>query len=123
MKSKFQMLLSAITFFAGLALLFAALALPLRLAAQHNQGHHHYRLIDMGTFGGPESYVNETIFLLNGQGDLNGRGLVLVGASTSIPTTPTSNFIACTGGLGGGVPFVFHAFEWEMGVASDLGTL
>jgi probable HAF family extracellular repeat protein len=121
------MLLAAITFFAGLALLFAALALPLRLAAQdkedHNRRHHHYRLIDMGTFGGPESYVNETIFLLNGRGDLNGRGLVHGAAATSIPTTPTSNFLVCTGGLGGGVPFVFHAFEWEMGVVSDLGTL
>src|SRR6267378_3881964 len=36
MKSRFRMLLTAITFIAGLALLFAALALPLRLAAQHN---------------------------------------------------------------------------------------
>jgi len=128
MKTKFRMLLAAITFFAGLALLFAALALPLRLAAQDKQDpnrrhHHHYQLIDMGTFGGPASYVNETIFLLNGRGDLNGRGLVHGAAATSIPTTPTSNFIACTGGLGGGVPFVFHAFEWEMGVVSDLGTL
>jgi hypothetical protein len=34
MKSKFRMLLSAITFVTGLALLFAALALPLRLPAQ-----------------------------------------------------------------------------------------
>jgi hypothetical protein len=34
MKSRFRMLLAAITFFAGLALLFAELALPLRLAAQ-----------------------------------------------------------------------------------------
>jgi hypothetical protein len=33
LKSRFRMLLSAITFFAGLALLFAALTLPLRLAA------------------------------------------------------------------------------------------
>jgi hypothetical protein len=37
MKSRFRMLLAAITFFVGLALLFAALALPLRLAAQDKQ--------------------------------------------------------------------------------------
>ena len=37
MKSKFRMLLAAITFIAGLALLFAALAIPLRLAAQDKQ--------------------------------------------------------------------------------------
>jgi hypothetical protein len=38
MKSRFRMLLAAITFFAGLALLFAALALPLPLAAQNYRG-------------------------------------------------------------------------------------
>jgi hypothetical protein len=37
MKSRFRMLLSAITLIAGLALLFAALALPLQLAAQDKQ--------------------------------------------------------------------------------------
>jgi hypothetical protein len=56
MKSRFRMLLSAITFIAGLALLFAALALPLRLAAQNNRGqvvgqsdigrHHGYCQVD-----------------------------------------------------------------------------
>ena len=65
MKSRFRMLLSAITFFAGLALLFAALALPLRLAAQDkqknpNRRHHHYTLIDMGTFGGPDELRGHT---------------------------------------------------------------
>src|SRR4029077_15659189 len=130
MKSKFRMLLAAITFFAGLALLFAALVLPLRLAAQDkqdnnqnpNRRHHHYRLIEVGTFGGPESYVPETIMLINGHGELNGRGLVVGGSATSIPTTPTSNFGAC-GGLGGAVPFVNHAFEWQNGVVTDLGAL
>src|SRR5260370_22141059 len=53
MRSRFRMLLSAITFFAVLALLFAALALTLRLAAQdkqdNNPRHHHYMLINLGT--------------------------------------------------------------------------
>jgi len=47
MKSKTLMCITAIT-------LFAALALPGQLAAQH----HHYKLIDLGTFGGPSSYFN-----------------------------------------------------------------
>jgi hypothetical protein len=37
MKTKFRILLSAITFIAGVALLFAALALPVQLAAQGQQ--------------------------------------------------------------------------------------
>src|SRR5262249_3568300 len=75
MKSKFRMLLGATTFIAGAALLFAALASPGRLVAQHNQGanpkHHHYRLIDMGTFGGPASFINEP---LNFVPAVNSRG-------------------------------------------------
>ena len=38
--------------------LSAAMAMPLRLAAEDkldNHKHHHYKLIGMGTFGGPSS--------------------------------------------------------------------
>jgi len=45
--------------------LFVALAVPIQFAAQDNQiqepkhdRHHRYKLIDLGTFGGPDSYVN-----------------------------------------------------------------
>ena len=125
MKSKFRMLLAAITFFAGLALLFAALAIPLRLAAQGKQNrnngnqHHHYQLIDMGTFGGPASFINGTV---NAFPALNRRGMTVGGSATSVPTSPTSDFFVC-GGPEGLVPNVFHGFEWQKGVVSDLGTL
>lgn len=61
-------------------LLLAALAIPASLAAQDDSAqankpkHHHYKLVDIGTFGGPESYVSETIPFVNGNGDINSRG-------------------------------------------------
>src|SRR5258708_1255435 len=117
MKSKFRMLLSAITFFAGLALLFAALALPLRLAAQakqdhsNNPKHHHYKLIDLGKLGGTTSY-----FLNGFDGILNNHGTAAGWADTST-TDPFPSFCFnpdC---------FVSHAFQWQSGVLTDLGTL
>ena len=114
-KSKFRMLLAAITFSAALALLFAALALPGRLAAQHNQGanptHHHYKLIDLGTFGGPTSYFTNGF-----DGILNNHGTAAGWADTSTPD-PVPSFCYnpdC---------FVSHAFQWQSGVLTDLGTL
>ena len=90
MKSRFRMLLAAITFFAGLALLFAALALPLRLTAQDkqdpNRRHHHYRLVDLGTFGGPNSSVPTGSFGINGSGGaraISNQGTVAGLADTS----------------------------------------
>jgi probable HAF family extracellular repeat protein len=97
MKSRFRMLLSAITFIAGLALLFAGLALPLRLAAQdkqdNNPRHHHYRLTVLGTLGGTfgEAW------------GLNNRGSV-TGKSTLAGDT------------------ALDAFLWQNGVITDLGT-
>jgi probable HAF family extracellular repeat protein len=85
------------------------------------QKHHHYKLIDMGTFGGPESWVNETIIGVTASRDISLQGMV-GGSAISIPTTATSNPFFC-GGLSGLVPFVNHAFAWRKGIVTDLGTL
>jgi hypothetical protein len=57
MKSRTWMWMTAVS-------LFAALAMPVGVRAQDNpttdtrHRHHQYRLIDVGTFGGPNSYLN-----------------------------------------------------------------
>ena len=99
MKSKFRILLAAITFFAGLALLFAALALPLRLAAQDKQDHNQlrharYAITDLGTLGGTFSAAS---------GVNNEREVV--------------GFSTLPGDAAGRV------FLWQKGVMTDLGTL
>jgi probable HAF family extracellular repeat protein len=115
MKSAKLMCTAAIT-------LFAALAVPLRLAAQenrdHHHKHHHYQLIDMGTFGGPNSSINWPIK----GGSLNNRGVTVGWSATAAPTTPTNNPLIC-GGLDGKVPFITLAFRWQNGTLTDLGTL
>jgi len=90
-------------------------------ARPRNTQHHHYQVIDMGTFGGPESFFTETDPFISASSVLNKKGMAVGGSATSTPTTSTSNFLVC-GGLGG-VPFVSHAFEAQNGMVTDLGAL
>lgn len=101
MKSRYLMLLTAIT-------LFAAVAIPVRLTAQD---HSRYKLIDLGTFGGPASYFSNGF-----DGILNHHGMAAGWADTSTPDPdPTFCFdFDC---------FVSHAFQWQNGTLTDLGTL
>jgi len=88
----------------ALASLIVALALPVQLAAQHTR----YKLIDMGTFGGPASYLTDPG---------NGPGfLVLNDAGVLVGRSDTSTFDPTLG------DFRAHAFRWEKGVLNDLGT-
>jgi probable HAF family extracellular repeat protein len=119
MKSRTLTCITAIT-------LFAALAIPVRLAAQDDAAqtnkpkHQHYKLIDMGTFGGPSSFINEPSNFVPA---VNKRGMTVGGSGTPVPTTSTSNPTAYCGGFNGVVPNVYHAFEWRNGTVSDLGSL
>ena len=97
--------------------LFAALAVPLRLAAQEQQRNNQqprYKLIDLGTFGGPQSYVNTPSVQI--VPDVNNRGTVAGWADTSTPDPfPAFCFNPDC--------FVSHAFQWQNGVMTDLGVL
>jgi probable HAF family extracellular repeat protein len=98
MKSRAFTLIAAMTF-------FIVLTTPIRVSAQqHKGGRPRYKLIDLGTLGGPNSSENIQSPILNNEG-------VVVGFSdTSIPCV---------------IPdcFFFHAFRWRKGILSDLGTL
>jgi probable HAF family extracellular repeat protein len=107
---------------ARVASLLALVALPALLGAEeHPATHRHYKAVDLGTFGGPASYIQPTSEF-GSPNQINERGTAVGGADTSIPTTPVSNFFVC-GGVGGVVPFVNHAFERRDGLVTDLGSL
>jgi len=89
--------------------LIAMLAVPFTGLAQvqpqkHQQKHKHYTLIDLGTLGGPNSFLNGDSRVLNSGGAAAGI------ADTSV-YDPNCG---C---------YVDHAFRWRNGVMTDLGTL
>jgi len=96
--------------------LFAALALPLQLAAQAparpQHQYHHYQLVDAGTFGGPWAGLQTPG--LPRAGVLNNRG-TLVGWANTPAADPYCGFPpACYAG---------DAFQLQDGVTTDLGRL
>ena len=89
-----------------LIVVIGVLALPNWLAAQHR----HYKLIDLGTFGGPNSFVDG-----GAPSMINNRGAVAGEAETSIPC-PYAGAAFSDG--------VFSpAFVWRNGVLTNLGLL
>jgi probable HAF family extracellular repeat protein len=99
--------------------LSATLAVPVWLAAQSKQNHphqyHHYQIVDVGTFGGPQS------FLADGGGisaatDMNQQG-TLGGWSDTPASDPFYPYCYTTD------CYVAHAFRLQNGVVTDLGTL
>jgi probable HAF family extracellular repeat protein len=89
-------------------LFLAGVLHPQNLAGNSPVGHHQYKLIDLGTFGGPSSVIfGET-------GPLNNLGQVTSCADTSAPNENPSF---------SDDPFVQHAFFWSQGVLHDLKPL
>jgi probable HAF family extracellular repeat protein len=101
------------------AALMLALAIPVWLRAQdaaqhHSPMHHHYKVVEMATFGGPTSSIDATGNPPNSLFNkiLTRRGAMLAGADTPIPDP--DEFAG---------PWVNYAFRWEDGVQSNLGVL
>ena len=98
-------LANSLTTFPARVALMCALAIP---TAALGHGHHHYKLIDTGTLGGPASALG-----FEGERDINNSGTVVSMADTSIPD-PTCFSQAC---------LIGHAVAWKDGVLTDLGAL
>jgi probable HAF family extracellular repeat protein len=97
-----------LTFITTAITIVAALVLPGHLAAQNTR----YKLIDLGTPGGPNSYptiAGPGIRFLNDAGTVAGWG------DTTTPD-PT-----CFGN--DGLCLLTHTFRWERGALTDLGAL
>ena len=107
MKSKIWSFVIAATF-------LSALVMSGPLAAQDKQAnnpkHHHYKLIDVGTFGGPSGLYSHPSSV-----DMNKRGMATGMADTAIQDPYAPNcFYDC---------WIDHAFMSVDSVTTDLGTL
>jgi probable HAF family extracellular repeat protein len=96
---------------------FTALAIPVGMSAQDNPSpthkHHQYKLIDIGTLGGPASYYSAAGL---GSQVLNDRETVTGYGDTPLPDPYSPNCWDedC---------FLGRAFRWQNGVLTDLGAL
>jgi probable HAF family extracellular repeat protein len=96
-------------------------AIPVRVAAQDNQDHkqHHYKLIDIGTLGGPNSYLPPLAPYRSAipSASLSRGGAFAGFAETSISDPYAPNCFNPPDCL------VSHAIAWKDGVLVDLGAL
>ena len=95
------------------ATLLAALAITLQLSAQdnpnHKPRHQRYKLYDLGTFGGPNSYGSQDAISLTRAGAIGT-------ADTPVPDPFAPNCF-------NGDCFVKHAVVGRRGLVTDLGAL
>ena len=88
--------------------LLAALVSPMWLTAQVR-----YKVVDMGTFGGPQGFFTEQVQIINDQGTVTGY----LDTAAADPNFP--NFSSC---LNPDCLFP-HAFQGSNSKVTDLGTL
>lgn len=99
------------------AAIFVALVIPIQVSAQqdrdHRGRHYQYKLVDMGTFGGPSSAFNDGNPPLSRI--VNNRGTAVGTADTAVADPYSPNCLTDC--------FVSHGFEWRNGKVTDLGAL
>lgn len=98
-----------------LAVLSAAVILPALAFAVPAQARsqYPYRLIDLGTFGGPSSFIDEPAIPVTSQGVVLGAADTTT-IDTDYPNCPDAGY--CDG-------YNQHAFAWQDGRLTDLGAL
>ena len=102
-------------FSAGLVILVAIAPAAAQDSTFHHAKHRRYKLVDIGTFGGPQGNVNPEG---NGGPYINHRGVVVGQTQNTTPLSPTANTFLCFPG-----PNVNHAFKHVHGKTIDLGAL
>ena len=97
---------------------FALATLPSLAAQGQSKQHHHYKLLDLGTFGGPQSLINGFDYL-GPVMNLSNAG-TFVGWEDTSEQDPYQNFC-----FDPEIPpcYAAHAFHWQNGFKTDLGTL
>src|SRR5215472_15582167 len=122
--------LICVTAVAVLFLLNMSVPVPSQEISATTPKHHHYKLIDIGTFGGPSSYFDDlhltdnfsfNTALYNFSQVRNGKGILVGFADTPTPDPNSANPILCYVSVRD--CFVTHAYEWRNGVKADLGVL
>ena len=93
--------------------LVAALALPIQLSAQHTR----YKVVDIGTAGGPNSLSGA-----EGIQSLDSKGGVSICSETAVPNPNFPNSSPLLSPLSPD-PSVVHTSQWQKGRLADLGAL
>jgi probable HAF family extracellular repeat protein len=109
---------SSVSTFVAASAFLAAITTPVGLTAQERpqtSHHHHYQLVDLGTFGGPRSNVSTE----PEQNVINSAGTIVGVADTSMATPEPG----CFNPIANPDCFIAHAWEWKTGHLKDLGTL